>query len=32
MSNRKTIWVLNQFAGKPDSGWGERHYFLQNIG
>lgn len=28
MSNRKTIWVLNQFAGKPDSGWGERHYFF----
>lgn len=25
MSN-KVIWVLNQTAGKPDSGWGERHY------
>lgn len=24
----KVIWVLNQTAGKPDSGWGERHYFL----
>ncbi|PHR74582.1 MAG: glycosyltransferase WbuB [Lutibacter sp.] len=24
----KTIWILNQTAGKPDSGWGERHYFL----
>lgn len=24
----KTIWVINQFAGKVDSGWGERHYFL----
>ena len=27
MSN-KTIWVINQFAGTPVSGWGERHYFL----
>ncbi|MDP2088353.1 MAG: glycosyltransferase family 4 protein [Flavobacteriaceae bacterium] len=25
---RKVIWVINQTAGKPDSGWGERHYFL----
>lgn len=24
----KTIWVINQFAGKADSGWGERHYFF----
>lgn len=24
----KTIWILNQTAGTPDSGWGERHYFL----
>lgn len=24
----KTIWVINQFAGKSDSGWGERHYFF----
>lgn len=24
----KTIWILNQTAGKPDSGWGERHYYL----
>jgi hypothetical protein len=22
----KTIWVINQTAGKPTSGWGERHY------
>lgn len=22
----KVIWILNQTAGKPDSGWGERHY------
>jgi len=28
MSENKTIWVLNQFAGKSDSGWGERHYFF----
>ncbi len=26
--DKKTIWVINQTAGKPDSGWGERHYFL----
>jgi len=26
MSN--TIWIINQFAGKSDSGWGERHHFL----
>ncbi|MDV7187461.1 glycosyltransferase family 4 protein [Lutibacter sp. TH_r2] len=26
--DRKVIWVLNQTAGKLDSGWGERHYFL----
>lgn len=25
---KKTIWVLNMTAGKPDSGWGERHVFL----
>jgi glycosyltransferase involved in cell wall biosynthesis len=24
----KTIWVINQFAGKSDSGWGERHFFF----
>jgi glycosyltransferase involved in cell wall biosynthesis len=22
------IWVINQFAGKPTSGWGERHYYF----
>jgi glycosyltransferase involved in cell wall biosynthesis len=26
--NKKTIWVVNQFAGTPESGWGERHYYL----
>jgi len=25
---KKIIWVLNQTAGKPDSGWGERHYYF----
>lgn len=24
----KTIWILNQTAGTPTSGWGERHYFF----
>lgn len=24
----KNIWVINQFAGTPENGWGERHYFL----
>ena len=26
--NRKHIWVINQFAGHEQSGWGERHYFM----
>ena len=26
--DRKVIWIINQTAGKSDSGWGERHYFL----
>lgn len=25
---KETIWVINQFAGSPKSGWGERHFFL----
>jgi glycosyltransferase involved in cell wall biosynthesis len=25
---RKNIWIVNQFAGTPDSGWGERHYYF----
>tara|TARA_R110001632_G_scaffold28927_2_gene77012 strand:+ start:35329 stop:36552 length:1224 start_codon:yes stop_codon:yes gene_type:complete len=25
---QKIIWVLNMTAGKPDSGWGERHYYF----
>jgi len=26
--NKKTIWLVNQFAGTPESGWGERHFYL----
>lgn len=26
MADNKVIWVINQTAGKPDSGWGERHF------
>jgi glycosyltransferase involved in cell wall biosynthesis len=26
--HKKTIWVLNQTAGTPNSGWGERHYYF----
>ncbi|MFY0631050.1 MAG: glycosyltransferase family 4 protein [Flavobacteriaceae bacterium] len=25
---KKVIWILNMTAGKPDSGWGERHYYF----
>lgn len=28
MSKKKNIWILNQTAGTPLSGWGERHFFL----
>ena len=24
----KNVWIINQFAGKPTSGWGERHYYF----
>ena len=27
MSN-KVVWVINQFAGTPESGWGERHFYF----
>lgn len=27
-TEKKTIWVINQFAGTPTSGWGERHYYF----
>jgi glycosyltransferase involved in cell wall biosynthesis len=26
--HNKVIWVFNQFAGTPDSGFGERHFFF----
>lgn len=26
--NKKTVWVINQFAGTPTSGWGERHFYF----
>jgi glycosyltransferase involved in cell wall biosynthesis len=29
--NNKTIWVLNMTSGKPDSGWGERHYYFSKF-
>ena len=24
----KVVWVINQFAGTPESGWGERHFYF----
>lgn len=24
----KVVWVINQFAGTPTSGWGERHFYF----
>ena len=27
-SKKPVVWIFNQFAGTPDSGWGERHYFF----
>lgn len=24
----KEVWVFNQFAGTPESGWGERHFYF----
>ena len=29
--NNKTIWILNMTAGKPDSGWGERHFYFSKF-
>lgn len=28
MQAKKTIWVINYFAGTPQSGWGERHFYF----
>lgn len=25
---RMQVWIINQFAGNRESGWGERHFFL----
>jgi len=25
---KEIIWIINQFAGHPESGWGERHFYL----
>lgn len=25
---KKTVWVINQFADTPESGWGERHFYF----
>lgn len=24
----KVVWIINQFAGTPTSGWGERHFYF----
>jgi glycosyltransferase involved in cell wall biosynthesis len=29
--SKKIIWVLNMTSGKPDSGWGERHYYFSKF-
>ncbi|MBK8563705.1 MAG: glycosyltransferase family 4 protein [Saprospiraceae bacterium] len=26
----ENIWVINQFAGTPESGWGERHFYFSD--
>jgi glycosyltransferase involved in cell wall biosynthesis len=28
ISKKKNVWVINQFAGTPESGWGERHFYF----
>jgi glycosyltransferase involved in cell wall biosynthesis len=28
IKDEKVIWVINFFAGNPESGWGERHYYF----
>lgn len=25
---QKNVWIINQFAGTPESGWGERHFYF----
>jgi len=31
MGRKKVIWVINQTAGKLDSGWGERHFYFSKF-
>lgn len=28
MTDKKCVWIINFFAGTPDTGWGERHYYF----
>ena len=28
---KKVVWVINMTAGKPDSGWGERHFYFSKF-
>jgi glycosyltransferase involved in cell wall biosynthesis len=27
-NEKEVVWIINQFAGHPESGWGERHFYL----
>jgi hypothetical protein len=27
-TKKDVVWIINQFAGHPESGWGERHFYL----
>ena len=31
MKENKNIWIINQTAGTPSSGWGERHFYLSKL-
>lgn len=28
MTDKKCVWIINFFAGTPETGWGERHYYF----
>ncbi len=28
---KKVVWIINMTAGKPDSGWGERHFYFSKF-
>lgn len=28
MADKKCVWIINFFAGTPETGWGERHYYF----